>query len=29
MDAPVAFLLEPSGRDFVSTAMAGVERRSR
>ena len=23
--APVAFLLEPSGRDFVSTAMAGVE----
>jgi diguanylate cyclase (GGDEF)-like protein len=24
MDAPVAFLLEPSGRDFSSTAMAGV-----
>src|SRR4051794_31577887 len=24
MDAPVAFLLEPSGRDFVSTAMYGV-----
>jgi len=24
MDAPVAFLLEPSGREFVSTAMAGV-----
>jgi diguanylate cyclase (GGDEF)-like protein len=24
MDAPVAFLLEPSGRDFVSTAMFGV-----
>ena len=24
MDAPVAFLLEPSGRDFASTAMAGV-----
>src|SRR5918994_220209 len=23
--APVAFLLEPSGRDFVSTAMAGVQ----
>jgi diguanylate cyclase (GGDEF)-like protein len=23
--APVAFLLEPAGRDFVSTAMAGVE----
>jgi diguanylate cyclase (GGDEF)-like protein len=23
--APVAFLLEPSGRDFVSTAMAGIE----
>ena len=23
--APVAFLLEPSGRDFVSTAMSGVE----
>jgi len=23
--APVAFLLEPSGRDFTSTAMAGVE----
>jgi diguanylate cyclase (GGDEF)-like protein len=23
--APVAFLLEPSGREFVSTAMAGVE----
>jgi diguanylate cyclase (GGDEF)-like protein len=23
--APVAFLLEPSGRDFVSTAMAGVD----
>jgi diguanylate cyclase (GGDEF)-like protein len=23
--APVAFLLEPDGRDFVSTAMAGVE----
>ena len=23
--APVAFLLEPSGRDFLSTAMAGVE----
>jgi diguanylate cyclase (GGDEF)-like protein len=23
--APVAFLLEPSGRDYVSTAMAGVE----
>ena len=28
-DAPVAFLLEPSGRDFVSTAMAGVDDRSR
>ena len=26
MDAPVAFLLEPSGRDFASTAMSGVER---
>src|SRR4051812_20416433 len=25
MDAPVAFLLEPSGRDFASTAMAGVQ----
>jgi len=24
MDAPVAFLLEPSGRDFASTAMAGA-----
>ena len=24
MDAPVAFLLEPKGRDFSSTAMAGV-----
>ena len=24
MDAPVAFLLEPKGRDFASTAMAGV-----
>src|SRR3954470_16533215 len=24
MDAPVAFLLEPSGRDFASTAMTGV-----
>jgi len=24
MDAPVAFLLEPSGRDFASTAMSGV-----
>src|SRR3954451_22985872 len=24
MDAPVAFLLEPSGRDFASTAMAGI-----
>ena len=24
MDAPVAFLLEPSGRDFASTAMCGV-----
>src|SRR3954469_305710 len=23
--APVAFLLEPSGRDFTSTAMAGIE----
>src|ERR671929_463372 len=23
--APVAFLLEPTGRDFVSTAMAGIE----
>jgi diguanylate cyclase (GGDEF)-like protein len=23
--APVAFLLEPQGRDFVSTAMAGIE----
>lgn len=23
--APVAFLLEPSGRDFVSTAMSGIE----
>ena len=23
--APVAFLLEPSGRDFISTAMAGAE----
>jgi diguanylate cyclase (GGDEF)-like protein len=23
--APVAFLLEPSGRDFVSTAMAGID----
>ena len=26
--APVAFLLEPAGRDFVSTAMAGVEHRA-
>src|SRR3954469_8359991 len=25
MDAPVAFLLEPSGREFASTAMTGVE----
>ena len=25
MDAPVAFLLEPSGRDFSSTAMSGVQ----
>ncbi len=25
MAAPVAFLLEPSGRDFMSTAMAGIE----
>src|SRR3954465_1185682 len=25
MDAPVAFLLEPSGRDFASTAMTGVK----
>ena len=25
MDAPVAFLLEPSGRDFASTAMSGVQ----
>ena len=25
MDAPVAFLLEPSGRDFASTAMCGVQ----
>src|SRR4051812_5458013 len=25
MDAPVAFLLEPKGRDFASTAMAGVQ----
>src|SRR3954453_5322062 len=25
MGAPVAFLLEPSGRDFASTAMAGVQ----
>lgn len=25
MDAPVAFLLEPQGRDFASTAMAGVQ----
>src|SRR3954449_159794 len=25
MDAPVAFLLEPSGRDFASTAMAGAQ----
>src|SRR3954451_13335680 len=24
MDAPVAFLLEPSGREFASTAMSGV-----
>lgn len=24
-EAPVAFLLEPSGRDYASTAMAGVE----
>ena len=24
MDAPVAFLLEPSGRDFASTAMSGA-----
>ena len=24
-DAPVAFLLEPSGREFVSTAMSGIE----
>ncbi len=24
MDAPVAFLLEPKGRDFASTAMSGV-----
>src|SRR3954470_11854301 len=24
MDAPVAFLLEPSGREFTSTAMSGV-----
>jgi diguanylate cyclase (GGDEF)-like protein len=24
MDAPVAFLLEPAGRDFASTAMAGI-----
>ncbi len=24
-DAPVAFLLEPSGREFVSTAMSGVD----
>ena len=24
MDAPVAFLLEPKGRDFVSTALTGV-----
>ncbi len=24
MDAPVSFLLEPSGRDFASTAMAGI-----
>jgi diguanylate cyclase (GGDEF)-like protein len=23
--APIAFLLEPSGRDFVSTAMAGID----
>ena len=26
--APVAFLLEPSGREFVSTAMSGVELRA-
>jgi diguanylate cyclase (GGDEF)-like protein len=25
MDAPVAFLLEPKGRDFASTAMTGVK----
>jgi diguanylate cyclase (GGDEF)-like protein len=25
MDAPVAFLLEPSGREFASTAMSGVQ----
>jgi diguanylate cyclase (GGDEF)-like protein len=25
MDAPVAFLLEPKGRDFASTAMTGVQ----
>ena len=25
MDAPVAFLLEPKGRDFSSTAMSGVQ----
>src|SRR5829696_8759391 len=25
MDAPVAFLLEPSGREFTSTAMAGAD----
>jgi diguanylate cyclase (GGDEF)-like protein len=25
MSAPVAFLLEPAGREFVSTAMAGME----
>ncbi len=25
MDAPVAFLLEPKGRDFASTAMSGVQ----
>src|SRR3954447_18934645 len=25
MDAPVEFLLEPSGRDFASTAMSGVQ----
>lgn len=24
-DAPVAFLLEPSGREFVSTAMSGID----